>query len=227
MNDFSVWVEKYRPMTFGDIVGNPLVLNKIKQNTGMKNITNLLLYGPPGNGKTSCAYVIARAIFGNDNLMGNFKEINASDQENRGIDVVTQKIKPFASTLPLFSNAPFRILLLDEADQLTPEAQAALRRTIEKHNRNCRFVLTVNNVEAIIPAIRSRCTEYEFRPIDKEIMIQHLQHISMLEDLSLTDKQFDSIAERSYGDVRVSINLLQNLKVNVDDYQGVFARNVT
>ncbi len=222
MNDFSVWVEKYRPQTFGDIVGQPLIVNKIKQNVAVRNITNLLLYGPPGNGKTTCAYIIARAILGEDKLMGAFKEINASDQENRGIDVVTKKIKPFVKSLPLFSNTPFRILLLDEADSLTPEAQAALRRTMEKYNRNCRFILTANNVEAIIPAIRSRCTEYEFKFIDRQAMIRHLEYISMLEDLSFTERQFGDIAKRASGDLRKGINILQNMQVDTSDYSGVF-----
>lgn len=224
MSDYKVWTEKYRPKTFDFLIGNEIIVQKIKQNTAMKNITNLLLHGPSGNGKTTCAYIVARSILGKNNLHGAFLEINASDQNNRGIDVVTQKIKPFVRTLPLLPGMPFKILLLDEADSLSKDMMRSLRRTMEKYNHNCRFILTANNVEAIIPAIRSRCTEYDFKPVGKDAMIDHLRYISMKEELQFTDKQFEQIAKKADFDMRKGINILQTMQVDTSDYSGVFGR---
>jgi len=221
MTKMDVWSEAYRPRDFSEIVGQPLIINKIKQNIKAGNITNMMFSGPNGTGKTTTAFAIARAFFGN-NLVGNFKEINASEKTNRGIDFVSKEIIPFLRVGPLFSGAHFKILLLEEADNLTTDAQAALRRPFEKYNHNCRVIMTVNYPDKIIPAIQSRFREYEFEPINDHAMVRRLRDISMMEDLTFHEKQYEKIANEVNGDLRKGINILQNMQVDTSDLAGVF-----
>lgn len=221
MSSSDVWVETYRPKRFDEIVGQPLVINKIKQNIHTKNITNMILSGPNGTGKTTTALAIARAIFGGQ-LIGNFKEINASEKDKRNVDFVSKDIIPYLRNRPLTCNAPFRILLLEEADNLTKDAQKALRRPFEKHNRNCRVIMTVNYPDRIIPAIQSRFTTYEFTQIEKGSLVRRLRNIAEREGISFTERQYEKIAEKSGGDMRKGINYLQNMQLDTSDFSGVF-----
>lgn len=214
-------MEKYRPRKFDEIVGQPLVINKIKQNLSNRNITNIILSGPNGTGKTTTALAIARDIFDN-NFIGNFKEVNASEKTKRGIEFVSKEIIPFLKYSPIDPTAPFRLLLLEEADNLTQDAQASLRRPMEKHNQNCRVIMTVNYPDRIIPAIRSRCTEYEFKPINKDSMKSRLKFIADMEGISFTEKQYEAIAKKVDGDLRKGIGLMQNMQVDTSDFEGIF-----
>ncbi|MBI0583253.1 MAG: AAA family ATPase [Methanomassiliicoccus sp.] len=134
----EIWIEKYRPKTLKDIVGQKDIVDRLESYVQTKNLPHLMFAGPAGTGKTTSAIALAKGLYG-DNWKGNFNELNASDE--RGIDVVRGKIKDFARTAPM-GGAGFKIIFLDEADALTGDAQAALRRTMEKYSRTCRFVLS-------------------------------------------------------------------------------------
>lgn len=216
-----MWVELYRPQNFDEIVGQPLIINKIKQNLYTKNITNMMFSGPNGTGKTTTALAIAKHLFGND-LVGNFKEVNASDKTKRGIEFVSKEIIPYLRHTPLTVSAPFKLLLLEEADSLTTEAQQALRRPLEKYNKNTRIIMTVNYPDNIINAIKSRFIEYEFSPIGNSSLIRRLKYIAENEGIDFTEKQYGKIAEKVGGDLRKGVNILQNMQADTSDFSGVF-----
>src|SRR3989338_1930107 len=162
MND--IFIEKYRPGKFDEVVGQEVIVNRIKAMTEQENIPHMLFAGPPGTGKTTIALIIAKTLF-KDNWRQNFLETNASS--DRGIDVIRETIKDFARTKPIGTNIP-KIILLDEADALTRDAQNALRRTMEQYAENCRFILSANYSSKIIEPIQSRCAMFRFKPLDKK-----------------------------------------------------------
>ena len=205
----SLLTERFRPKTREEIVGNKETLDRLFNMVKTGNLTHCILEGFPGVGKTTVALVIARQLFG-EFFRSNFLELNASDE--RGIEVVRNQIKTFAKTSPL--NATFKILLLDEADQLTPEAQQALRRTMETYSGICRFIFSVNNLEKIIDAIRSRCETFRFGPIPVSDMALRLCYIYEQEKGTSSvnvASAMQKIAEYSHGDMRKAINHLQLL----------------
>jgi len=162
--------------------------------------------GPPGVGKTASAVSIARELFG-DTWQSNFTELNASDE--RGIDVVRHKIKNFARTSPV-GDADFKIIFLDEADALTIDAQSALRRTMEKYTRTCRFILSCNYSSKIIEPIQSRCAVYRFGPIMDEAVEERVRYIATEEQIGITEEGIDAIKYVAHGDMRKAINALQS-----------------
>jgi replication factor C small subunit len=201
----EIWIEKYRPRSLKDVVGQKDIVDRLRSYVEVRNLPHLMFAGPAGTGKTTCAVALARELY-QDMWKGNFNELNASDE--RGIDVVRGKIKEFARTAPL-GGAEFKIIFLDEADALTGDAQAALRRTMERYSRTCRFVLSCNYSSKIIDPIQSRCAVFRFRPLRPEDVRKNLQKIAEMELLEIDDDALDALVHVSQGDMRKAVNSLQ------------------
>ena len=202
----DIWVEKYRPKILDDIVGQDNIIERLKAYVKTKNVPHLIFAGPAGTGKTTSALALAREVFGEEAWKQNFHELNASDE--RGISVVRGKIKDFARTAPI-GETQIKIIFLDEADSLTPDAQAALRRTIEKYTRICRFILSVNYSSKIIEPIQSRCAVFRFKPIKAEDIKKYIRKIATKEKLEITSDGLETLIFISRGDLRKAINTLQ------------------
>jgi len=201
----EIWTEKYRPQKLSDVVGQRDIVERLSSYVRSKNLPHLMFAGPAGTGKTTSALAMAKEMYG-ETWRNNFIELNASDE--RGIDVVRGKIKEFARTAPL-GGADFKIIFLDEADALTQDAQAALRRTMERFSRNCRFVLSCNYSSKIIEPIQSRCAIFRFRPVKAEDIKHHLKIVAKKEGVKIDDAALDAIVHVGEGDMRKSINSLQ------------------
>jgi replication factor C small subunit len=198
------WTEKYRPKKLDDIVGQDAIVDRLKAYVSEKSLPNLLFAGPAGCGKTTAALCLARELFGEH--IGNLLELNASDE--RGIDVVRGKIKDFARTRPM--GGDFKIIFLDEADALTPEAQNAMRRTMETYTQTCRFILSCNYSSKIIEPLQSRCSLFRFKKVGKDAVKKRIEGILAAESVQHTDAGLDAILYVSEGDIRHAINLLQS-----------------
>jgi len=200
----EVWVEKYRPQRLADVVGQGEIVERLEAYVRSGNLPHLLFAGPAGTGKTTCAIALARELF-KDNWRANFSELNASDE--RGIDVVRSKIKDYARISPI--GGDFKIIFLDEADALTPDAQAALRRTMENYTRTCRFILSCNYSSRIIDPIQSRCAIFRFRPLKPEAARKYLDRIAKAEKIKITEDGMDALIYVAQGDLRRAVNSLQ------------------
>lgn len=205
----TIWIEKYRPKRLDEMVGQKDIVVRLQAYVRTGNLPHLLFTGSAGIGKTTAAVALAREFFG-DSWQMNFREMNASDE--RGIDVVRNQIKEFARTSPL-AGATFKILFLDEADALTTDAQAALRRTMETYARTCRFILSCNYSSKIIDPIQSRSAIYRFRPLDREAVIEETKRIAAVEGLTVTEGALDAIVYVASGDMRKAINALQGAAI--------------
>jgi len=201
----EIWVEKFRPMKLDDVFGQDETIERLKSYVRSRNLPHLLFTGPPGVGKTASAVSIAREMFG-DYWNENFTELNASDE--RGIDIVRNKIKTFAKTAPI-GGTSFKIIFLDEADALTNDAQSALRRTMEKYSGNCRFILSCNYSSKIIEPIQSRCAIYRFRSLTEDAVSKRIQYIADAEGLKITETGINALVYVSGGDMRKAVNSLQ------------------
>ena len=202
----EIWTEKYRPGKFNEVVGQDDIVKRIKSLTDSLNIPHLLFAGPAGTGKSTLALIIVRELFGK-NWRENYLELNASDE--RGINVVREKVKNFARTKSL-GNVAFKIIFMDEADALTPEAQQALRRTMENYSATCRFILSCNYSSKIIDPIQSRCAIFRFKLLEKKDIEKVIRKIEEGEKLQISPESVEILYEGSEGDCRRCINILQS-----------------
>lgn len=200
------WVEKYRPTELADLVAHEDIISILNRLIDSNKMPHLLFYGPPGTGKTSTILACARRLYGAK--FGSMTlELNASD--DRGIDVVRERIKEFAATRRLFS-AGVKLVILDEADAMTSDAQFALRRVIEKYTRNTRFCLIANYVSKIIPALQSRCTRFRFAPLKPDQIRGRLAQVVMAEKADVTPEGTEALLRLGGGDMRRVLNILQS-----------------
>ena len=204
------FVEKYRPHSLDQIISQDEIIKTLKKFLNKNSLTHLLFYGTAGTGKTTCAKAIANFLYGT-NKAGNILELNASDE--RGIDIVKEQIKSFCQTLNSFSNFSlsninnpknnfFKLVILDEADMMTTDAQSALRRIMEKYTNNVRFIL--------IPAVQSRCMRFRFRPIKNEECLNRLKEICKAEKIKYdNDSTLNTVIQMGERDMRKMLNLLE------------------
>ena len=199
----SLWVEKYRPNKLDNYIGNDHLKSKVSVYLESGDIPHLLLFGRAGTGKTTLAKLLV------NNIDCDYLYINASDENS--VDVVREKVKNFASTLGF---KDMKVIILDECDYITPNAQAALRNLMETFSKNCRFILTCNYVERIIDPIQSRCQSFQIIPPDRKEVAQHLANILDNESISYDIKNIATIVNGGYPDIRRVINGAQRQVVN-------------
>jgi replication factor C small subunit len=208
----AVWAEKYRPSSLKEMVGQDAILPLLRSYAEKRSMPHLLFAGPPGSGKTTAALALARDLFGTE-WRGSFMELNASDE--RGIDTVRTTIKQYARTSPL-GDVGFKILFLDEADNLTSEAQASLRRLMERYSASCRFILSCNYSSRIIDPIQSRCAVFRFRAYAPEAVRTQIKRIATGEGKKVSPEALETILTASGGDMRRATNLLQLAGTHAD-----------
>jgi replication factor C small subunit len=202
---YEMWAEKYRPKSLNKIINQKEIVDRLKSFAKAKNIPHCIFAGPPGTGKTTAALCLARDLYGKgyrEHLM----ELNASDE--RGIKIVRETVKTFARTRSI-GEIPFKILILDEADNMTSDAQQALRRTMERFTETCRFIMIANYSGKIIEPLQSRCAPFRFSYMSQEDQDRYLRNIIEKEDIKILDEGYDAIFEVSEGDLRKATNTLQ------------------
>jgi len=234
------WVEKYRPQNLNDVSHQNEVIATLQNAVKTNRLPHLLFYGPPGTGKTSVALALCKTLWAPDQYKRRVLELNASDE--RGISVVRDKVKAFAGLAignssgagggglfekrnkgdedeenkKTYPNPPFKIIILDEADTVTRDAQAALRRVIEAHSRVTRFILICNYVTRIIEPLASRCAKFRFQPLPPSSMKNRLDFIAQAENVQFSpnkkekDAVIDEILVLSNGDMRRAVTTLQS-----------------
>ncbi|KAG5647144.1 hypothetical protein DXG03_001099 [Asterophora parasitica] len=212
------WVEKYRPKTIDDVSAQEHTVTVLQKALTSTNLPHMLFYGPPGTGKTSTILALSRQLFGPDNFRNRVLELNASDE--RGISIVREKIKNFARQTPraqavpsdgkTYPCPPYKIIILDEADSMTQDAQGALRRIMETYARITRFCLVCNYVTRIIEPLASRCSKFRFTPLDPSSSSSRLSHIAQSEHIDVDNAVIDTLISTSSGDLRRAITYLQS-----------------
>lgn len=203
------WVEEYRPKKLNDVIDHEEHVSTLKKLNKKKQFPNLLLSGPPGTGKTSTIMACAKELY-KDNYSMMVLDINAS--EERGIDVVRHKIKNFIMTKGIYTNENqplFKLVILDEADAMTEDAQSMLVNIMETYIHNARFCLMCNYIKKINPAIQSRCTIFRFAPLKSEFIVEKIKEITKKNNFEITQNGIDTLIKISNGDMRKVINTLQ------------------
>jgi len=219
------WVEKHRPSSLCDIKGHTYIIDTLSKYGGIQNIPHLLLYGPPGTGKTSTIMAMAKETYGkNFNTM--VLEMNASDE--RGVGVVKTTILSFVETkgIVLDGDHIVKLVILDEADAMTIDAQIALRRIIERHTLHVRFCICCNFVNKIIPALQSRCTKFRFAGVESEDLREKTIDIIEKESVNIDDDAIETIISMSDGDTRKVINLLQSVSMSMGIGSNITKKDV-
>jgi replication factor C subunit 2/4 len=214
------WIEKYRPKKLNDVVHQDEVVNALQATLTTGNLPHLLFYGPPGTGKTSTILAVARELYGPDIIKSRVLELNASHE--RGIDVVREKVKTFAQLAINYNQKAegypvpgFKIIILDEADCMTKDAQSALRRIMENYSHVTRFCIICNYVSRIIAPITSRCAKFRFKSVSNEAMFDRLAMICQTENIKYQDNALRLLMKVSLGDMRRAITLLQTASIIV------------
>jgi len=215
------WVEKYRPEKLNEVISHTEIINTLTNLITSNKIPHMIFYGPPGTGKTTTILACAKKIYGSK-YRSMILELNGSD--DRGINVVREQIKSFSATDSKISNifsktadddltneTNIKLVILDEADAMTYDAQFALRRVVEVYTNSTRFCLICNYLTKIIPALQSRCQMFRFVPIDNIDHLNKIKSISQQEKMDIKTDALDMIVELSEGDMRKSLNLLQAL----------------
>ena len=198
MKQHTLFVEKYRPNTLDNYIGNQHLKSKVKHYLESGDLPHLLLYGKAGTGKTTLAKLLVK------NIECDYLYINASDENN--VETVRTKVKDFASTIGF---KDMKVIILDECDYITPNAQAALRNLMETFSKHCRFILTCNYVERIIDPIQSRCQSFQIIPPSKQEVAKHLHNILVQENVMDTPEDIKILVETGYPDIRRVINSAQ------------------
>ncbi|ORX35260.1 putative DNA replication factor [Kockovaella imperatae] len=211
------WVEKYRPKTIDDVSSQEHTVAVLRKALASTNLPHMLFYGPPGTGKTSTILALSRQLFGPDLFRSRVLELNASDE--RGISVVREKIKTFARETPrhvgvssdgkTYPCPPYKLIILDEADSMTQDAQSALRRIMETYSRITRFCLVCNYVTRIIEPLASRCSKFRFRPLDSTSSQSRIEMIANAEGVNVDSGVLELILQLADGDLRKAITYLQ------------------
>ena len=194
----TLWVEKYRPSNLDTYIGNDHLKSKVSTYLESGDLPHLLLYGKAGTGKTTLAKILVK------NIECDYLYINASDENN--VDTVRNKVKNFASTMGF---KDYKIIILDECDYITPNAQAALRNLMETFSKHCRFILTCNFVERIIDPIQSRCQSFQIIPPSKKEVAKHIHDILLKENVMSDMKDLKVLIDSGYPDIRRVINAAQ------------------
>ena len=203
-----MWVEKYRPSKLEDLVDQETIKHRLSLLLQKKEqLPHLLFAGPPGCGKTTTAIIIAKQILG-EHWRDYTLSLNASDE--RGIDVVRERIKTFARFTDRREGIPYRLVILDESDEMTSDGQTALRRIMEENSEHTRFILVCNYSSGIIEPLQSRCAIFRFQRLGEDSVVDHLKAIAKKEKLKPSpDAVYGAIYEASLGDLRQAINLMQ------------------
>lgn len=221
------WVEKYRPKKLDDVAAQDHTVTVLKKTLQTANLPHMLFYGPPGTGKTSTILALTKELYGPELTKSRVLELNASDE--RGISIVREKVKNFArltvsrpseTDLKNHPCPPYKIIILDEADSMTADAQSALRRTMETYSGVTRFCLICNYVTRIIDPLASRCSKFRFKSLDESNALDRLKYIAEQESLKYDDGVLERILHISQGDLRKAITLLQSSAKIVSNDEG-------
>ncbi|CAL9728833.1 replication factor C subunit 2 [Monosporozyma unispora] len=220
------WVEKYRPKNLDEVTAQDHAVTVLKKTLESANLSHMLFYGPPGTGKTSTILALTKELFGPELMKTRVLELNASDE--RGISIVREKIKNFArltvskpskKDLENYPCPPYKIIILDEADSMTADAQSALRRTMETYSSVTRFCMICNYITRIIDPLASRCSKFRFKSLDSSNALERLQYVATQENVKYEDGTLEKILDISAGDLRRAITLLQSASKLID-YTG-------